>query len=219
MLPNFKCINTNSKYVYLKELSEFESELLNMTDVFENRFANKDFIYMIGDEVIDVRDIDVEELFDEQNRMMCGSTIQSEFVLDKSGCKNDRKGDMKIEVKRGPTFGGRCIPQICARLKGQRKRFCVWIDYSTALDYRGIPSATGLWFDSGTSTAFGTTLTTPFLGALSCSNCFRLRLNTSTTSTLVPTIACGGSQTFTAANVAGTTRGIGNNTVTASCSN
>jgi len=215
----FSFINENKKYVELIDLGNQEQVVANRTDLFQDKFANENFVFMIGDNHIDVRDIE-----DNSNELQlrtpnCGSQIEGETIVDKGGCKRDRKGHIRAKTLWYQRDDGQCVGGFNIRLKGQRKRFCIWIDYSTALNYIGTPQMSieySPFFANGTPV----TITTPpevLSGDTSCSNCFRLRLKTVLDN--APLVGCDEdiSPFITSTRIVGTTQGIGVATVSANC--
>ncbi len=216
----YEFINQNSKYVSLVQSEDSAQELINTTDTRQDKFANQDFVFMIDGVLYDVRDI--ENLYENSqtiSRMDCGQEIEVTVTNDNNRCKNDRRGTIRVRAVRdnitGP--GARdCFAEIQVRLKGQRKRVCIWVNYSTVLSFIGTPTVSAMFPGASTAPSTPVIVTGPgWTGSMSCSNCSDIELLAPPTS--FATVGCTGDYFLTRVGVTGTTQGLNGANINAVC--
>lgn len=196
-------VENNPKYLSIEEDEHGEKEVTSTTELLQNYFANEDFIYMINDEVIDIR---THFKTEEVQMRSCGNPQEVIFTVNPSGCKNDRRAKLKIKavVETGDLSGSFDMLENSMQLRGQRKRGCIWMNYNTELDIK---------LDAAmTSMVDLTTLSDPPTGVFGCETCYRVIITAQE-----DVFRTGNTPVILSAHGAGTTRGIGNNFVTLDC--
>lgn len=198
-------VRNHPKYLSLKDLPNGEQEIVRTSRIFEDVFANEDFIYQIGDEVKDVRTIQANQ---PQTLRNCNNPHIEEYIRNENGCSKDRKAILEARVLATPNWSRTNI-YFYMELRGQRKRACIWSDYKTQLDFVG-HNHTIQALINGTTSLTGTLGS----GIHSHYNANEIRIWAGAS---VPATGSPATASISSALGQGTTRGIGANVVEINC--